>query len=231
MVVKVALLYLVALATCVTSVFAESYESPLPVQAYQPPQLYKTRTGLKPDIYEEPPKPFNFGHQIQDDDGNIHQREESGDEYGNVHGSYGYTDALGLYRRVQYIADAEGFRATVESNEPGVTNDNPANVEITAEESPAQIKDSYSAPGFTGYGARGYKVPHRYLGPEPVIPTHVALPHPAHYGVNSASSPVRPVNLAGHIVSPHGAVSSNRVGVSPFTGTNYHAPPALSPHY
>lgn len=68
-----------------------------------------------------------------------------GDDYGTKKGSYGYTDAYGIYRKVDYIADSYDnwsfpslndffieicywfflffqtirFRATVSSNEPG----------------------------------------------------------------------------------------------------------------
>lgn len=36
---------------------------------------------------------------------------------GNVKGSYGYKDANGMYRMVNYYVDANGFHAKVFSNE------------------------------------------------------------------------------------------------------------------
>lgn len=39
-------------------------------------------------------------------------------------GSYGYTDAYGVYRKVDYVADENGFRATIRSNEPGTKEGN-----------------------------------------------------------------------------------------------------------
>lgn len=52
----------------------------------------------------------------------------SGDSYGNKKGSYGYTDAHGIYRKVDYIADEHGFRAKISTNEPGTESADPANV-------------------------------------------------------------------------------------------------------
>ncbi|KAL1436977.1 hypothetical protein MTO96_048997 [Rhipicephalus appendiculatus] len=46
-------------------------------------------------------------------------RHEVGDEYNTKRGSYGFTDAHGIYRRVEYVADGNGFRAIVKTNEPG----------------------------------------------------------------------------------------------------------------
>lgn len=48
-----------------------------------------------------------------------------------VHGSYGFRDINGIYREVHYVADKNGFRATIKSNEPTLQNPkDPANVEI-----------------------------------------------------------------------------------------------------
>uniref|UniRef100_T1KSF0 Uncharacterized protein n=1 Tax=Tetranychus urticae TaxID=32264 RepID=T1KSF0_TETUR len=47
-------------------------------------------------------------------------RQESGDNKGAVRGSYSYRDADGLFRTVEYIADENGFRAAIRSNEPGL---------------------------------------------------------------------------------------------------------------
>lgn len=49
-----------------------------------------------------------------------HRHEES-DEKGVRRGSYGYLDANGVYRKVHYIADKNGFRVMeMKSNEPGL---------------------------------------------------------------------------------------------------------------
>ncbi|KAK8782877.1 hypothetical protein V5799_015783 [Amblyomma americanum] len=66
-----------------------------------------------------PPQPYTFGYDTVDEYGNKQFRNEQSDSNNVKTGSYGYTDANGLYRRVNYIADAHGFRTTIETNEPG----------------------------------------------------------------------------------------------------------------
>ncbi|PRD28916.1 UNVERIFIED_CONTAM: Cuticle protein 10.9 [Trichonephila clavipes] len=86
-----------------------------------------------------PPHPFHFGYDVLDEHGNKLQRQEQGDQHGNVKGSYGYVDAHGVYRQVDYVADHSGFRAVVQSNEPGVANEDPADVKLTAKSPPAHV--------------------------------------------------------------------------------------------
>ncbi|GIY88404.1 adult-specific rigid cuticular protein 15.7 [Caerostris extrusa] len=50
--------------------------------------------------------------------GATNSRSEVGDGYGNRKGSYTITDIDGRARRVDYVADGHGFRATVKTNEP-----------------------------------------------------------------------------------------------------------------
>ncbi|PRD32494.1 UNVERIFIED_CONTAM: Cuticle protein 10.9 [Trichonephila clavipes] len=93
------------------------------------------------------PTPYDFGYDIAGDYGEFKQnRKESSDGKGNVQGSYGYTDAHGIYRQVDYVADAYGFRANVKTNEPGTDNQNPADVHIQA--NPVQYAP---APHYGGY--------------------------------------------------------------------------------
>ncbi|XP_013782771.1 cuticle protein 10.9-like [Limulus polyphemus] len=126
-----------------------------PVYSYQP----------KPAVVEKP-EPYDFSYETKDEDGNTQARQESGDGSGAVSGSYSYTDANGLFRRVNYKADAEGFKSSIETNEPGTANANPADVEVAAQEAPAiQVKAApvhkivklvhapyYHAPLAYGYG-------------------------------------------------------------------------------
>lgn len=56
-------------------------------------------------------------------------RRESGVP-GAVSGSYGLRDADGRQRTVSYVADAAGFRANIQTNEPGVEPKDPASVLI-----------------------------------------------------------------------------------------------------
>ncbi|XP_035229380.1 uncharacterized PPE family protein PPE24-like, partial [Stegodyphus dumicola] len=75
------------------------------------------------------PQPYKFGYSIKDVSSQQY-REEAGNGAGVVTGSYGFTDANGIQRQVNYIADAAGFRAQVKTNEPGTANQNPADVEV-----------------------------------------------------------------------------------------------------
>ncbi|GIX77061.1 hypothetical protein CDAR_410471 [Caerostris darwini] len=102
------------------------------------------------------PTPYQYGYDIAGDHGEFKQtRQEHGDGHGNVQGSYGYTDAHGIYRQVDYVADHHGFRAQVKTNEPGTESQNPADVELHAQ--PAQVhQPAYgygaAAPRHGGYG-------------------------------------------------------------------------------
>ncbi|GIY75137.1 cuticle protein 10.9 [Caerostris darwini] len=104
-----------------------------------------------------PPQPYQFDYTARDEQGNTHYRNEQGDQSGAMRGSYGYTDNQGLYRVVDYVADAGGFRANVRTNEPGTDGkESPADVQLTAEQPPAGIQDRYTRVGGYGGGADGY---------------------------------------------------------------------------
>ncbi|XP_050043574.1 cuticle protein 10.9-like [Dermacentor andersoni] len=66
-----------------------------------------------------PPQPYSFGYDSTDEFGTQLFHKEQGDASNAKTGSYGYRDASGLFRTVKYVADANGFRATVDTNEPG----------------------------------------------------------------------------------------------------------------
>ncbi|XP_064455923.1 cuticle protein 16.8-like isoform X2 [Ornithodoros turicata] len=85
------------------------------------------------------PQPYQFGYETQDEYGNRQSRHEQDAGNGVKTGSYGYRDAHGLYRQVQYVADAAGFRAWVKTNEPGTVNSAPAGVQIESDQSPAAV--------------------------------------------------------------------------------------------
>ncbi|KAK8765728.1 hypothetical protein V5799_031662 [Amblyomma americanum] len=82
--------------------------------------------------YASPPQPYSFGYDNVDEYGNRQFRSEQGDSSNAKTGSYGYRDAYGLYRRVNYVADANGFRATVDTNEPGTAPGASADVVFNA---------------------------------------------------------------------------------------------------
>lgn len=45
-----------------------------------------------------------------------------------MRGSYGFTDENGIRREVHYVADHNGFRAEIKTNEPGTISGNSAGV-------------------------------------------------------------------------------------------------------
>lgn len=72
--------------------------------------------------------------QVEDHYGNKQWRQEHSSKPMEVHGSYGYHDVNGVYREVTYVADKDGFRAKIKTNEPGM---------LTAKEPAATHIDSY----------------------------------------------------------------------------------------
>jgi len=87
------------------------------------------------------PSPYSFAYNTADVAGTQLVRQEAGDANGAVRGRYGYRDADGLYRTVEYIADSNGFRAAIRSNEPGLGNsaDNAASVYLQTEATPSRV--------------------------------------------------------------------------------------------
>lgn len=69
--------------------------------------------------------------QVEDNYGNKQWRQEKSHNPHEVHGSYGYRDINGVYREVSYVADKNGFRANIKTNEPGVAGTKePSNVKM-----------------------------------------------------------------------------------------------------
>ena len=65
---------------------------------------------------------YAFGYHIKDPWGATNFRKESGDAWGNKRGSYGLKDVDGRERIVKYVADKGGFRAKIQTNEPGTSS-------------------------------------------------------------------------------------------------------------
>ncbi|UYV79159.1 hypothetical protein LAZ67_17001286 [Cordylochernes scorpioides] len=107
---------------------------------------------------------YKFGYDVDDGYYNRHHHKEDSDGYGAKTGSYGYTDANGIYRHVSYVADAHGFRAYVTTNEPGTAPQNPADVKLYAKPVVVYPKPAY------------YKPELAYAKPEPAYPK----PEPAY---------------------------------------------------
>lgn len=72
------------------------------------------------------PKPYEFGYEFADSLGMFQHRRETSDNIGTVKGSYGYMDPSGQQRRVDYVADGQGYRASVHSNEVGLSSQSSA---------------------------------------------------------------------------------------------------------
>ncbi|GBM03539.1 hypothetical protein AVEN_79582-1 [Araneus ventricosus] len=69
----------------------------------------------------ELPRSYNFGFEFADGLGMSQYRHETADGMGSVMGSYGYMDAPGQYRNVEYVAGVDGFKAAITSNEAGLS--------------------------------------------------------------------------------------------------------------
>ena len=96
-------------------------------------------------LLQSAPKPYDFGY-VANNYGGAHFRSEKGDSSGNVQGSYGYTDSQGLQRKVEYVANAGGFHASVKTNEPGTDGkEDPADVQMFVQPPPAGIQEKYSS--------------------------------------------------------------------------------------
>ncbi|CAG2101265.1 unnamed protein product [Medioppia subpectinata] len=133
----------------VKTVFRPPPPAPQVVQQVAQPYVQPVSFNIEQHELVGVPEPYNFNYEHKDDTGNGQYRRESGDTNGVVRGSYGYTDAYGLYRIVDYVADKDGFRASIRTNEPGLnephpisgTVPNPADITLAAEETPGRVKD------------------------------------------------------------------------------------------
>lgn len=67
---------------------------------------------------------YRFAYDIVDHLGARNGRSESGDALGNKVGSYSIADIDGRVRRVDYVADDYGFRASIQTNEQGTAPSN-----------------------------------------------------------------------------------------------------------
>lgn len=77
------------------------------------------------------PTPYQFSYTAPAEGGSS-SHQETGDGNGRVTGSYTVEDEDGRSRIVEYVADEDGFRASISTNEPGTSNQNPADVSIAS---------------------------------------------------------------------------------------------------
>lgn len=118
-------------------------------------------------------------------------RHEKSDAYGNRVGSYGLRGADGRVRIVNYVADANGYRASVQTNEPGTESRDTAGVAVNKAASIAPAPVALAAP---------------LVGPAP-LPVPIAAA-PAPVAVAAAPAPLpfaaapAPVALAAPVAAP-----------------------------
>ena len=98
--------------------------------------IYQPSTPSEPYSYHF--DPYSYGYDVEDNYGNKQWKQEKSNNPHEVHGSYGYKDKNGIYREVSYVADKNGFRANIKTNEPGSSGaKDPASVKVESHYSPA----------------------------------------------------------------------------------------------
>ncbi|XP_013779378.1 cuticle protein 16.8-like [Limulus polyphemus] len=156
---------------CLAAAYVSAQYAPQYGYAPQPHKAVKVvaAPAYRPPVYGQhpyqndpyaKPQPYNFGYEIRNDYGDRQWQQEQGDEYGNKQGSFGYTDAYGISRQVEYVADEGGFRANVKTNEPGTANQNPADVNVYSDAPPVKydVPPKGYAPHNLGYAAPAPKI-------------------------------------------------------------------------
>lgn len=102
---------------------------------------------LLPEVHPAP-EPYSFAFSSPNDDGTSSSREETGDANGRVTGSYTILGADGQQRRVEYVADENGFRANVITNEIGTESQSPADTQFqSSAPTAAQLTAQWEASG------------------------------------------------------------------------------------
>lgn len=114
---------LVHLASCQLPLFGPQGQQRFLPQTLPRPVLVAPVPGGQPLGWA----PYQFAYDAIGADGSS-TRSESGDSQGRVTGFYTLTTAEGSRRRVSYVADEHGFRATVDTNEHGTADESPADV-------------------------------------------------------------------------------------------------------
>ncbi|KAH9371604.1 hypothetical protein HPB48_017846 [Haemaphysalis longicornis] len=90
-----------------TSVFLGMFHSSLDLFVqYRLQTISTTARYVNPDFDTKPAQPYSFGYDNVDEFGTKTYHKEQGDASNSKTGSFGYMDASGLFRRVNYVADA-----------------------------------------------------------------------------------------------------------------------------
>ncbi|KAK8771027.1 hypothetical protein V5799_025728, partial [Amblyomma americanum] len=129
---------------------------------------------------DDPPAPYSFVYGSSAKDGS-HGREETRDEHGTVRGSYRIALADGRMRLVKYVADKDGFRAGISTNEQGTESASSSGVVVHSEALPgpdaaraearkARARSAARAAASRPAAAASYNVERR------VAPAHARMP-------------------------------------------------------
>ena len=166
---------------------------------------------------------YAFGYDIVDAHGASNSRSEVGDAHGNKQGSYTLHDIDGRARRVDYVADSHGFRAVVNTNEPGTAHSAPA-ASLTASPYAAPVAPiGHHAPIAVAHAAPvavAYSAPIAVAHPAPVAVAHSApvayststtVDHVAPVIGHYAAAPVAHVAAAPLAVSRYGHIGANHL--------------------
>ncbi|GBO17858.1 hypothetical protein AVEN_233873-1 [Araneus ventricosus] len=104
-------------------------------------------------------RPYQAGYYIREPHRHQHA-EVTRDHGGAVAGRYGYLDARGIGRHVNYVANHAGLRARVHTNEPAVVHNTPVVAARIASDSVAArgvaVVPAYDSVLGYGYGVNGY---------------------------------------------------------------------------
>ncbi|KAG8201753.1 hypothetical protein JTE90_012812 [Oedothorax gibbosus] len=157
--------------------------------------LVKGQYGY-PQNYNDQPNPYEFSYSSPADGGSS-SHSESGDGQGRVQGSYTVTDDDGRSRTVEYVADENGYRANIVTNEPGTSNQAPADVTI----------QSSADQGAGSYGPAQYAPQPTQYAPQPIQ----YAPQPIQYAPQPIQYAPQPIQYA-----PQPIPYENALGYNPY---------------
>ncbi|CAG2101267.1 unnamed protein product [Medioppia subpectinata] len=169
---------------------------------------------------------YAFGYNEDHSTGGTFRREEGAP--GVQVGSYGLRDADGRVRVVNYVADAGGFRANIQTNEPGVEPKDPANVLINK----AQAIVAAAAPVVAAAPLVAAPAVHHTVAAAPVV-SHYGAPLVSHYNAPVAhyAAPVQSHSYSTHTQHVAGAPLVHTYAAAPVVQTHLAAPLAAPVAY
>lgn len=148
--------------------------------------------------------------------GGAHAHSEVADVGGRRVGFYTIRQPNGHVRRVNYIADHNGFRAEVLTNEPGTDNQNTAGV-IYRSSAALPYPERYSPPG---------------VPPSSLTPANIPVSTPIGTTVHGLPSPLSPISpLSSLAVTPTGLPLSPSEVARPINPLRYPTAAELENRY